>query len=523
MANEMNFGGIGGIGIQGGSDSTYNITQIIGISPEFAHMKTQLHDMEQLLALLPEEKEQERNELSARIYKHKELIESFKSDVLKLAESFSRIEINTDRLRRAKEHFDKGEITEARVVLEDALEEMADEKRGLLAKKKEFEEDTVPKLQSKADEYLILAQTTALNYESSTRIADAKKYFEDSIECAASFKNLFAFAAFLWQHSEFRRAIEFWQRTLEIAQNSNDKQGEGYCLGNLGNAYQALGEFQQAIEFHWQSLEIMRKIGDRFGEGRILGCLGSECYLLGEYQKAIDFHEQALAIARKIGDRQGEGNSLASLGLTYYSLGEYRKAIEYLEQALTIARATGDRLGETHCLGNLGAAFRSLGEYQKAIEFHEQRLEIAREIGDRLGEKQGLVNLGNVYYTLGEFQKAMKSHEQALAIARDIGDRLGEGNSLGNLGLVYDSLGEYRKAIEYHEQALAISRAIGDRLGEGQCFGNLGLAYDALGEKEKTCNNWRQALAIFETIGVPEAKKVRELMQGAGCGNNGER
>ncbi len=477
MANEIKQDGFGNNAFQGISDSNINVTQIIGVSPEFANMKTQLHDMEQLLALLPEDKEQERSELSARIYKHKELIESFKADVLKLAESFSHIEINTERLRRAKEHFDKGEIAEARVVLEDALEEMADEKRGLLAKKKEFEEDIVPKLQSKADEYLILAQTTALNYESSTHIKDAKSYFTYSIECRKFYENLNVYANFLEDHSEFHAAIECWRQALEIAQQTHNKKNEGDCLGNLGVAHKNLGQYQKAIEFYKKRLTIAREIGDRKGEGRGMGNLGVVYELLGEVRTALKFHEQALQIAREIGDRQGEANGLGNIGIDYKNLGEHQKAIYFQEQALTILRETGDRQREGQSLGNLGLVYDALGEYETAIEFYMQRLDIAREISDRRGEGKGL----------------------------------------GNLGMTYHSLGEYQKAIEFHEQKLKIVRETGNRRDEGSGLANIGLAYNKLGETEKACNYWRQALAIYKTIGVPQEKKVREWIKQAGC------
>ena len=47
---------------------------------------------------------------------------------------------------------------------------------------------------------------------------------------------------------EFKTAIKYHQRHLEIAKEVGDKAGEGTSYGNLGNAYQGLGEFKTAIE-----------------------------------------------------------------------------------------------------------------------------------------------------------------------------------------------------------------------------------------------------------------------------------
>jgi tetratricopeptide (TPR) repeat protein len=290
---------------------------------------------------------------------------------------------------------------------------------------------------------------------------------------------------------ETRRAIEFHEQALEIDREVGDRQGEGADLGNLGNAYFALGETRRAIEFYEQHLVITREIGDRRGEGNVLGNLGSAYFSLGEVRRAMDYYGQQLAITREVGDRRGEGNALQGLGISCSSLGDTRQAIAYYEQQLVIVREIGDRRGEGSALGNLGLAYADLGETRRAIEFYEQQLVITREIGDRRGEGAALGNLGIAYKNLGETRRAIEFYEQALAIDREIGDRRGEGNALGNLGLAYAALGEARRAIEFYEQALVIDREIGDRRGEGADLGNLGSAYFTLGEA-------RRAIEFYE-------------------------
>ena len=302
-------------------------------------------------------------------------------------------------------------------------------------------------------------------------------------------------------HLTARQRIPILEQGRQAAIRLKDRQAEGVHLGNLGNAYAALGEARRAIEYHEQALAIDREIGDRRGEGAGMGNLGNAYAALGETRRAIEYHEQALAIDREIGDRRGEGAVLGNLGLAYADLGETRRAIELYEQRLVIAREIGDRRGEGRALGNLGNAYKNLGETQRAIELYEQALAIDREIGDRRGEGNALGNLGNAYAALGEPRRAIELYEQQLVITREIGDRRGEGAALGSLGNAYFALGETRRAIEYHEQALAIDREIGDRQGEGQDLGNLGLAYAALGETQRAIELYEQQLVIAREIG----------------------
>ncbi|MCP4283902.1 MAG: tetratricopeptide repeat protein, partial [Gammaproteobacteria bacterium] len=74
------------------------------------------------------------------------------------------------------------------------------------------------------------------------------------------------------------------------------RQGEGAHLGNLGNAYSALGQVEKAIEYYQQALTISREIGHRQGEGNRLGNLGNAYRALGQVEKARAHLEQSLAI-----------------------------------------------------------------------------------------------------------------------------------------------------------------------------------------------------------------------------------
>jgi CHAT domain-containing protein len=300
---------------------------------------------------------------------------------------------------------------------------------------------------------------------------------------------------------QYQKAIEYHQQSLAIARELDYRQVESLSLSSLGLAYRSLGQYQKAIEYHQQSLAIDKEIGDRSGEASSLNNLGIAYGSLGQHQKAIEFYQQSLSIAREIGDQGSEAKILGNLGVAYDSLGQYQKAIEYQQQSLAIARKIKDRSNEANSLNNLGDTYNSLGQYQKAIEYLRQSLVIAREIGDRQWETNSLGNLGNAYQSLGQYQKAIGYYQQSLAIARELGDRRGEAYSLGNLGAAYLSLGQYQKVIEYHQQSLAIAREIGDRSGEAASLGNLGIAYRSLGQYPKAIEYQQQHLTIAREIG----------------------
>jgi tetratricopeptide (TPR) repeat protein len=56
------------------------------------------------------------------------------------------------------------------------------------------------------------------------------------------------------------KAIDYYEQALAIAREIGHRQGEGNHLGNLGNAYRALGQVEKARKCLQQSLAIFEAI-----------------------------------------------------------------------------------------------------------------------------------------------------------------------------------------------------------------------------------------------------------------------
>ncbi|WP_103667982.1 tetratricopeptide repeat protein [Pseudanabaena sp. BC1403] len=300
---------------------------------------------------------------------------------------------------------------------------------------------------------------------------------------------------------KYPEAIEYHQQSLAIAQKIGDRNNQGNSLGNLGNVYYAMGQYTKAIEYHTQALEIKQQIGDLYGEGRSLGNLGNAYNLLGQYAKAIEYYQKCLPILKQINDRDGESDLYIASGIAYDGIGKYQTAIEQYQQALAIKKEIGDLNGEADALNTLGGAYDSLGQYQKAIDHYQQSLSLKKQVGARSGEADALNNLGIVHNSLKQYPKAIGYFQQALVISREIGNRNTEGRTLNNLGGSYRLLGDIQGAIENYQKALEITKQIGDRDGESLSLNSLGIAYNSLGQVQKTLDYYQQALAISTQIG----------------------
>lgn len=146
-----------------------------------------------------------------------------------------------------------------------------------------------------------------------------------------SLKERFLYDLHRW--GQFRLLVEMYLALLPAPGDTrlqlvSQPQAHGAILGNLGNAYDSLGDYRKAIEFQQKSLAIAQELGDRLGEGTVYGNLGNAYYSLGDYPKAIEFYQKSLAIAQELGDRLGEGNAYGNLGNAHIALKEYRLALQ---------------------------------------------------------------------------------------------------------------------------------------------------------------------------------------------------
>lgn len=331
------------------SEINVKVTQILSKSLEYNELLDQLKTQQKLFARTPENEQQERLEISAKINELTNRIESFKEDVLRLAEQFQRIEINTDRLKRAKEFFDKGEFGEARAVLECELEQMQDEQRALLIKREEYEQNTLPKLQANAEEFLILALSTQTHYDNPNWLADTCYYYESSIKSYSNKDNVISYAYFLWKHNKLNEAETYYQKYLKDFALDIQIGVRAGVLNNLAVLHWNQNKYEEALEEYEEAIKIFRDLMENDSNTFYLPYIATGLNNLAnlklykkKYKEALKDFEEALKIVRELEERHPNeylhdiARTLNNLANFYSDQNRCEEAIENYEEALKI-------------------------------------------------------------------------------------------------------------------------------------------------------------------------------------------
>jgi len=448
MQNTSNQSGTQNINLQGISDSNINIQNYnFGKYDTYQEMQTQLEEYREILEDLPESKADKRGKYQQKISQQLEKIEAFKHEVLRLAETFSKIEINSERLKQAKAYFEEGKLREADAILK--TEDLQQEQRTLLAEKARHEEkgkELAEDLRHNASEFLLKAQLRATQFDEK-RMEETCAFFEQALNSYRSAENLFVYAYFLQEHKQFNNAINLFKDALNIYRKKRSEKTVVYerdialTLNNLGVLYKTQGRFEDAREAYQEALEIREKLTQQSQEieykADLANTLDSLSTLLsaeGKFIEAESTYMTALAILRELSAKAPEAyerhfaETLNNLACLYYNQNRFRDAQSIYEDVLSIYGKISIKKSNSYIynitiiLNNLATSLLKQGCFTRAEKVYKDALKLRNSLVEdnpdayKADLATTLNNLAALYHEKEVLGEAKNMYEQALTI-----------------------------------------------------------------------------------------------------------
>ena len=142
----------------------------------------------------------------------------------------------------------------------------------------------------------------------------------------------------LLQLGDLNKALKNAGEALILAQQLNDRRGEGSILNAMGNIKISQGDFFNALNYLEGFLSIAREIKDQDREMIALNNLGVTHTRLGKLKSARDYYNQFYSIAKEINDKNSIGTSMLNLAWVGSIQQDWEKTINYVEKAIKIKR-----------------------------------------------------------------------------------------------------------------------------------------------------------------------------------------
>lgn len=244
--------------------------------------------------------------------------------------------------------------------------------------------------------------------------------------------------------SDYKTAIYFYEKCLDLAEQCGDLAQQCSSNLNLGLTHDKMGDIQQAILFHERHLEIARRMG---AQSRIL--LANQ-QLVEAYRRFAEEHARredwlgAVTYYKKCQESSVHCNDVRSEGLATYRLGiaaakaypdNKNLSVEYLQKYLAICKRLGDQLGEGAACAALAESFKEMGDNKLAVSYLEKYHQIAARNKQAVAQAEACAALGDIFSVKGDHPSAVHYFEKTFDIARSVGDRKLVDNARIHLGM----------------------------------------------------------------------------------------
>ncbi len=207
--------------------------------------------------------------------------------------------------------------------------------------------------------------------------------------------------------ADYAPAIEMLKKSIELAGKTGERERVSTCYYCIGEIMLDSGDAEKAMRYFNESLLIKKEIDDKIGTANVYSCIGNAYNVLGIPDSSLHYFQQALLIRTGLKNDRHIASSELNIGETLIKMGHYKEAEKALIHAFSIFEKLGEKTGMLLASLRLADALNRQGN-PKALEIANQTLERAKKINNAslLGTTYG--KLAEIYVFNNDYKTAFK-------------------------------------------------------------------------------------------------------------------
>ena len=524
----------GNITLEGQTIARMDGVPFAAVNPDYLRMSRRLAELSsyiekaRLRASKYPDDEDFQNELQRLLDERNHLQEEFSRQQTLLLDTAKRIaklqgERITDRMRRAIDAFERGDVREANVILDEA-ERDADQNLLDYRRSKDVMQQKKLNVIHSIEELLLKTSTLmadgSLGIEE--RIERVDRIYAKANEMALAIEYdkakhadlLTDYAVFLHKYGRYKDSLAVSSRVVSLKEElfGEENLETTQAYDNMGVVYLSMDDYPSAAHYFLKSLEIKEEIlgENHLDTARSYDNIGAVDNDLGDYPHAMEYYKKALEIKERVLGKEHSdiASSYNSIGLVFNHMGDYPHAMEYFKKALVVKeRIYGeDHLSTAATYFNIGSLFVDMGDYHQAREYYRKVQKTYKRVLGEVHPNTAATysSIGLVYCNMGDYPKALECLEKSLAIkGRVFGeDHPSTAAVYINIGGVYNEMGDYPRALEYYQKGLIIEeRTLGEEHPSTvNTYINIGDVFFRMGALDRAMEHYQKSLAICKQL-----------------------
>ncbi|WP_051304751.1 ATP-binding protein [Chitinilyticum litopenaei] len=239
---------------------------------------------------------------------------------------------------------------------------------------------------------------------------------------------------------EYRSALQFWARCLEVASLAHEWTSLVLARIGLGMIHDALQDHAKAVAIHRDALQLIRdyRLDSPMLEAKARINLGRNLMLLGQLDEAEAEYQHALTLCAAHGLHEFHTESCFRLAETRLAQDHLDGLQTLLDETLARARSAGYRWTEVHTVRLLAQLAERQGNYPRALPLFEEAIGFAEAIANRHLLASILLDAAHCAEVAGDPSLALRycqrGHAMELAVLREAApERMGELESWAGL------------------------------------------------------------------------------------------
>ncbi|MEU5090293.1 tetratricopeptide repeat protein [Streptomyces sp. NPDC021356] len=214
-----------------------------------------------------------------------------------------------------------------------------------------------------------------------------------------------------------KKAIEYFEKDLQVCLDSRDESGAAETLNTLALAHFEMGNLEEAEKLQRDSLAKFKKIDNPHKVSMVSNDLGVTLRRLEKFDEALRLHLDDIELCRIIGSRSGEAVAQANAAETLHALGDSEGAEVRFNAAVSVLIELDDKPRLAHALIAQTPLLFSIQKHQIAEEYASKAIPVLLEYGatrDAAGAHQ---LLAREFALIGEHDKALLHAKESIQLS----------------------------------------------------------------------------------------------------------
>ncbi len=236
-----------------------------------------------------------------------------------------------------------------------------------------------------------------------------REQMHDTLGVAAVLNNIGANHLYL---GNLQKALDYFFQSLRIEETcSGSAQHIAQSYVNIGDVYIAMKEFDKAIEYFNKYMEVNKGLGNIYSVPEVFANLGNAWQMKGDSEKAFFYFTEGINVCRETGNLNTEAACLAGLGVYYSEKEMGDTALVYFKRAIEIHEQIGNLESLANTLNELANTLTNLKREDEAIGVLYKSVSIGREIGAKKAIAGSYKTLATAYEKKKDFQNAFEAEK----------------------------------------------------------------------------------------------------------------